>query len=214
MPPDVLRHVRSLHAICYRAVVSALNQAVSEQPSIQALVIAAGSGDRKAEAVLCSRFAAVVRTFWRRRLKTAEAVDEAAQDVFVRLVQALRTNAITEPERVGGFVLGICKNVARERARVAERRAALWQEFGTAIDTLDDNPAVELYQLAQLEHCLSQITLRSREVIRGSFVDGASAAELAARLDMSEGNVRVVRHRALEALRTCMTAKTSWEGPQ
>lgn len=184
-----------------------------DQPSIPALVSAAGTGDRKAEGALVERFAAAVRTYARRRLRTPDAVDEFAQEVFLRFVQALRANQIGEPERAGGFVLGICKNVARERARLADRRGALWEEFGSALAQLEPQSELASYQLAQLEDCLSQITQRSREVIKYAFIDGETAQEIGARLAMSEGNVRVVRHRALEALRTCMSTKVFWEQP-
>ena len=189
--------------------------AVPDEPAVPTLVGAAAAGDRRAETVLCRRFAAAVRTFWRRRV-TGRAtpgfeVDELTQEVMLRFVQALRSGAVAEPERVGGFVLGICRNLARERARIAERRAELWQQFGDAIASLEDEPTLASYQLAQLEDCLSQITQRSRDVLRHSYVDGRSAAEIAEQLAMTEGNVRVVRHRALEAMRACMSQKVFWE---
>ncbi len=189
-----------------------LQGAVPDEPSIPVLVASAAAGDRHAETALCRRFAPAVRTFARRRLRTTDAVEEFAQDVFLRFVEAVRAGAVAEPVRVGGFILGICKNLARERARSTERRALLWEQFGSTLAGLSDEPAVATYQLALLEDCLSQITHRSREVIRHAFIDGESAAEIAARLEMTEGNVRVVRHRALEALRTCMSGKVSWEG--
>ena len=193
-------------------IVAVLQGAVPDEPSIPVLVTAGAAGDRQAETALCRRFAPAVRTFARRRLRTVDAVEEFAQDVFLRFVEALRAGQVAEPERVGGFILGICRNLARERARNAERRAALWQEFGSALAALDDHPTLAGYQIAQLEDCLSQITQRSRDVIRFAFIDGEPAAQIASRLEMSEGNVRVVRHRALEALRECMTTKISWEG--
>ena len=185
--------------------------AVPDEPPVASLVAAAATGDRHAEAVLCRRVAAAVRTFWRRRIRAADQVDELAQEVFLRFVQALRSGAIGEPERVGGFVLGICRNIARERARLQERREELWEQFGESLASLDDEPALARYQLAQLEDCLSQMTLRSRDVLRHAYVDGHSAAEIAARMSISEGNVRVVRHRALEALRECMGKKVFWD---
>ncbi len=186
--------------------------AVQDEPSIEALVGAALTGDRRAESALCRRFAPAVRTFWRRRLRGNDAIDEATQDVFLRFVQALRAGQVEDHARVGGFVLGICKNIARARARAQERRAELWAEFGAALASLDEESPLARYQLAQLEDCLSQMTGRSRDVLRGAFVEGNSAAEIATRLEMTEGNVRVVRHRALEALRECMSHKTFWEG--
>lgn len=191
--------------------MAALSDGLGDQPALPALIAAAAAGDRMAEGELVSRFAAAVRTYARRRLKTSDAVDEFAQDVFLRFVQAVRAGQITAPERAGGFVLGICKNVARERARIAERRAELWAQFGCALAPLEDKPELATYQLALLEDCLSQISQRSRDVIKHAYVHGESASEIGARLEMSEGNVRVVRHRALEALRTCMTGKTFYE---
>lgn len=191
--------------------MAALSDGLAEQPSLPALIAAARAGDRLAEGALISRFAAAVRTYARRRLKTNDAVDEFAQDVFLRFVQAVRAGQITEPERAGGFVLGICKNVARERARIAERRAELWEQFGSALAPLEDSPELAKYQLALLEDCLSQISKRSRDVIKHAFILGQSASEIGTQLEMSEGNVRVVRHRALEALRTCMASKTFYE---
>jgi RNA polymerase sigma-70 factor (ECF subfamily) len=185
--------------------------AVHDEPSVEALVLAAASGDRRAEGALCRRFAPAVRTFWRRRLKGCDAIDEAAQDVLLRFVQAVRAGQVTEAARVGGFVLGICRNLARERARSQERRSELFAEFGAALTSLQDEPELAKYQLAILEDCLSQVTQRSRDVIRCAFVEGESAAEIAAKLEMSEGNVRVVRHRALEALRSCMSQKLFYQ---
>lgn len=176
-----------------------------------ALVAAAVTGDRQSEGALCRRFAPAVRTYWRRRLRGADAIDEATQDVFLRFVQALRAGAVGEPERVGGFLLGICKNVARERARQQERRSELWEQFGSALASLEDEPKRTGYEVAQLEDCISQMTIRSRDVIRGAFIEGHTASEIASKLAMTEGNVRVVRHRALESLRECMSQKIFWE---
>jgi RNA polymerase sigma-70 factor (ECF subfamily) len=185
--------------------------ALQDEPSIPTLVSLATGGDRRAEGALVRKFAPAVRTFWRRRMRGVDAVDELSQEVFLRFVQALRSGAVAEPERVGGFVLGICKNLARERARTAERRDDLWKQYGDALTALEDT-SLASYQLAQLEDCLSQMTGRSRDVIRYAFVEGQSASEIGSRMDMTEGNVRVVRHRALEALRTCMSQKVFWEG--
>src|SRR5689334_8242197 len=93
------------------------------------------------EALLCRRYAPAVRTFWRRRLRGAE-VDELTQETMLRFVQAVRKGAITDPERIGGFVLGICRNLARERVRVAERRTELFAELSSALASLDDEPAL------------------------------------------------------------------------
>jgi RNA polymerase sigma-70 factor, ECF subfamily len=185
---------------------------VTAQASAAQLVRAAAAGDRAAEALLCQRFGAAIRTFARRRLRGADAVEEFAQDVLLQLIAALRARAVEDPERVGGFVLGICRNLARDRARMQERRAELWAQFGVVLAALEDEQEeTRGREIAQLEDCLSQLSERSRDVIRYAYVDGESAPEIAARLAISEGNVRVLRHRTLHALRDCMSQRIFWE---
>jgi RNA polymerase sigma-70 factor (ECF subfamily) len=172
------------------------------------LVQRAASLDGAAEAMLCGRFVPAVRTFARRRVRSAEAVEEFTQDVMLAVIQALRTGSVSEPERFAGFVLGVCRNVARERARVRDRRAALWEAYGSS---LEPSPGVDVTrdadEIALLEDCLSQLSARSREVVRHAYVGGESSQEIALRLELQEGHVRVIRHRALGALRDCLHAQ-------
>lgn len=184
----------------------------SDEASAAALVVRAGAGDGAAEAELCRRFTPAVRAFARRRLRARDAVDEFCQDVLLTFIAALRRSGVADPERVGGFILGICRNLARERAQAAQRRAELWKEFAPAFAALaEDQPESRPYEVALLEDCLTQLTARSVEVVRFAFVEGESNVQIAERLAMSQGNVRVVRHRALEALRTCVSQRVSWE---
>jgi RNA polymerase sigma-70 factor (ECF subfamily) len=182
----------------------------NDQPA--SLVTRAVRGDLPAEIELCRRFAPAARTYARRRLRTRESIDEFTQDVLLLFVEALRAGQIGEPERVGAFVLGICHNVARERARSRDRREALWARFGAsfAFDS-DERPESRPDDVAHLEDCLSQMTARAREVIRLAYVEGADNPAIASRLEMSPGNVRVFRHRSLETLRECMKRRMSWE---
>ena len=142
-----------------------------------------------------------------------DAVDEFVQDVLLLLVEALRAGAIEDPPRVGGFVLGICHNLARDRVRAQERRAGLWERFGSelAVAFEPTEPRACGYEVAQLEDCLSQLSARSRQIIKLTFIDDEPNERIAAALALAEGNVRVVRHRTLNALRNCMSQKLSWE---
>ena len=50
-------------------------------------------------------------------------------------------------------------------------------------------------------------TTMSRSVVSLTFYAESSAAAVGADLGVSEGNVRVIRHRAIERLRTCMMSR-------
>ena len=177
-----------------------------EGTGLGALVERAASGDRAAEDELCRMVTPAVRIFASRRLRARDAVDELVQDVLLVVIEAVRAGRVEDPERIGLFVLGVCRNLARERARIRDRRLALWEQHAPLLET-SSQPA-ELVPRARLEDCLGQLTQRTRELLRRAFVDSETHAEIGAALGLSEGNARVVRHRALAALRECLERPT------
>jgi RNA polymerase sigma-70 factor (ECF subfamily) len=176
------------------------------------LVLQAQKGDRSAEAALSARFVPAIRAFARRRLRTADAVREFQQDVLVLFVEALRRGAIEDPNRVPGFVLGICRNVALERARQRERRTALLEMYGEDLVPHEQVlPPRATTEILRLEECLTSVSQRARDVVWLSYGEVLAHAEIAAKLGISEGNARVLRHRTLAALRECMSKPHAWE---
>ena len=169
------------------------------------LVLRAQRGDRAAETVLCARLAPAIRAFARRRLQSADAIRDFQQDVLMLFVEALRRGAVEDPPRVGGFVLGICKNVARDRVRRRERRDELWDMFSADVMPFVAGPPDHAtVEVLRLEACLTQLSQRARDAIRLAYAEQKSHAEVAAFLKISESNARVLRHRTLHALRECM----------
>ena len=176
------------------------------------LVSSARQGQRHAEDELCRRFAPAVKSFARRRLRGAEAVEEFTQDALLLMVEALREGRVEQPERLGGFVLGICRNLAFDRARQRDRRKALWETYGSALESLTLEPeARDTYDIAHLEDCVSQLSKRARDLVRLGYVEALPHEEVAARLSISPANARVMRHRTLASLRECMSKRMSWE---
>lgn len=179
--------------------------------SVAELVSQAAIGQREAEATLCERFAPVVRAFARRRLKSAEAVEEFAQDVLLTMIEALRNGRVEQHERIAGFVLGICRNLALDRVRQRERREELWQQYGVALQAVSAEAVEHSYEASHLEDCLSQLSQRSRDLIRLGYVESRGHDDIAQALDISPANARVLRHRTLASLRECMAQRMSWE---
>jgi RNA polymerase sigma-70 factor (ECF subfamily) len=165
-----------------------------------------------AERVLCQRLVPAIRAFARRRLRTSDAVQEFTQEVLLLFVEALRKGAVEDPARAPGFVLGICRNLAFDRARKRERREELWSKYAPELAELSLEPLEHAnHDVIHLEDCISQLSQRARDVMRLSFAEGRSHAEVARLLDVSEANARVLRHRTLQSLRECMQKPISWE---
>lgn len=171
--------------------------------------------ETRSAADVCTRFIPAIRLFARRRLRTADAVDEFVQDVLLIVVEAQRRGSVEDPARLGGYVLGVCKNLARDRARARDRRNELWEKFGADLIPLEaDAPSFESDDVLRLEDCISGLSLRARTVIQLSYFDLASHQQIAAKLEVSEANARVMRHRTLQALRECMAQPSVWDVAQ
>lgn len=169
-------------------------------------------GDRSAEARLCSRLTPAIRAFARRRLRSSEATLEFQQEVLLIFVEALRKGQVEEPARVAGFALGICRNLALDRARQRARRGKLWELYGEAVASHDvAQPEEVTLEIMRLEDCLTELSERARQAVWLSYGELLSHAEVSSKLGVSEGNARVLRHRALIALRECVATPKVWE---
>jgi RNA polymerase sigma-70 factor (ECF subfamily) len=176
------------------------------------LVTRARSGDGSAYRELLARLAPAVRAYARRRLAQREAVEDFTQDALLAFVEAVQANRIDDPTRAASFALGICHNLARERAKVRDRRQNAWERFAD-FEGVTEAHEPALLERARLEDCLSLLTGKAQRVLRGSFFEEASDAEIAETMALSAANVRVIRHRSISALRQCVesSAKVTWE---
>jgi RNA polymerase sigma-70 factor (ECF subfamily) len=156
------------------------------------------------EAELCRRFAPRVRLYGLRHLRDDDRARDLVQAVLVVLIEAVRGARIDNPERVDRFVLGTCRNVAA-RMRDGDRRLVLVDPADLAVTAALPTP--ERLDAQALYRCLAALDGRSRTIVNMSFHDEASAGEIAALLGTTAGNVRVLRHRAVAQLRTCLDGR-------
>lgn len=168
-----------------------------------ALASRLAGGDGAAEPELYRRLAPRVRLYGLRHLRDPAAADDLVQDALLMAFEMLREGKVREPERFVSFVLGCCRRIVAERRRGAARRQALLERFGPDLAPAAprEEPAVDLDHLAR---CLERLPERDRSVVVMSFYVEAPSERIGAELGLSPGNVRVVRHRALARLRTCM----------
>ena len=161
-------------------------------------------GDREAEAEMCRRMGPRIRLYGLRHLRSPPAADDLVQQVLLKVLEALRTARLREPDKIAHFVLGTCRMTVLDLRRSSQRQAALLTMFGG--DLVPDAPPMPRLDDRQLALCVQALKERDRSVIVMTFYDEQTAAEAAAFLGISEANVRVIRHRAIQQLRACMGA--------
>jgi len=159
-------------------------------------------GQREAESEVCRRMGPRIRLYGLRHLRSAAAADDLVQLVLLKMIEALRAGRLREPDKVAPFVMGTCRMTVLDLRRSARRQERLLVEFGA--DLVPDQPPMPRLDGDQLARCVQILKERERTVVVLTFYDEQSAAEAAGFLGISEANVRVIRHRAIQQLRACM----------
>ena len=174
-------------------------------------IAAAGSETARAEAVLYQRFAARIELYGRRHLGVSAAQD-LVQQVILRVLVAIRAGRLRAPEALPSFVLGTCRNVSWDTRRTERRQDALALEEELSAQLPEgsaDAPEqrwLEQSDVVRLFRCMGGLPEREASVVRMSFWEDQSAEEIGERVGASAGNVRVIRHRALAKLQSCLQA--------
>jgi RNA polymerase sigma-70 factor (ECF subfamily) len=162
------------------------------------------AGDSAAEAELCRRMAPRIRLYGLRHLRSAAAADDLMQQVLVTVIEALRAGRLREADKVSAFVLGTCRLTVRDDRRRTGRQEELLEVFGAGLAPA--SPSLPDLDGERLGRCVQALPERERSVIVMTFYDEHTAAQSGKALGLSETNVRVIRHRAIRQLRTCMEA--------
>lgn len=153
------------------------------------------------EAELFRRFAPRVRLYGLRHLRSAPAADDLVQNVLVLTLQKLRQGAVREPERLGSFILGTARTMARDLRR-AERVTPCDAAPEPSVPGAESDPRLR----ERLAACVQSLAERERAVVVLSFFQEQGSEEIGLLLGMQAVNVRVARHRALGRLRDCLAA--------
>jgi RNA polymerase sigma-70 factor (ECF subfamily) len=154
------------------------------------------------ETALCRQFAPRIRLYGLRHLRNEDDAADLVQEVLLVLLEAVRAGKLREPQRVASFVLGTCRLVVLDRRRRERRRVGLLDRFGEVLaPEAAGGPTTDV---DRLRDCLQALSPRERSVVVLSFYDERAADEIGARLGMTAGHVRVVRHRAVQRLQECM----------
>ena len=100
-------------------------------------------------------------------------------------------------------MLGACRMTVIEMKRGTRRREALLEAWG-GVEEAYEVPEPLALDADRLAACLQALSERERTVVVLTFFSESPAGQVGAELNLTAGNVRVVRHRALGRLRECM----------
>ncbi len=139
-----------------------------------------------------------------RRLGDPDAAEEVVQETLARALEALRNGRPREPGKLGAFVAGIARHVVADVYRKRGRTVSLdtLPESAHPRATADPlNGLVSASERERLRASLERLSAGDQEILRLSFFDGFTSAEIAARLREPADRIRKRKSRALKRLR-------------
>ncbi|ADB16997.1 RNA polymerase, sigma-24 subunit, ECF subfamily [Pirellula staleyi DSM 6068] len=172
-----------------------------------ALVQAVQRGDKKAFSVLIELYQQTVLGFLRARLTEHSDAEDLSQEVFLRCY--LGRERLDRASAVGSWLIGIARNVLREHVRKRQRRKEVaWTELCLEIDELRVSVADHDDESMQhLPACISSLGPSARQAIELRYGAQLRMAKIAEYLKRSEGAVKLLVHRARQALKHCLDTK-------
>lgn len=171
---------------------------VGPEVTDEALAARAARGDHAAFEALVQRHAGPLLAFCRRLLGDATEAEDKVQEAFMRAFRHL--DRFDASRRFGSWLYRIAQNACVDALRARREWAPLDEVDppGRAAPlTAEASPA--------LTRAVSELPARQRAVVHLKYTLGLDALEIAERLDMTPGNVRVVLHRAIKTLREALS---------
>jgi RNA polymerase sigma-70 factor (ECF subfamily) len=159
-----------------------------------------------AEGALYRRFAPRVRLYGLRHLRSEDAAQDLVQQVMLLTLEKLRAGLVRDVDQIASFVLGVSRTMTIALKRVERRREKLREAF--MVSDMFEAPREEAtLDVDHLDRCLRRLTARERMVVLLTFYGEKTATEVGKELQVEQGHVRVIRHRAVQRLRACMTSR-------
>lgn len=157
------------------------------------------------EEELSARFSRPLRLFAARRLGDPSAAEDVAQTVLQRVLESLRAERIRDLDALAGFVYQTARHVCLHWLRSAGReRRALARVAGggspAAVEPDALSALVSAERLAEVRRALEELDGGDRELLRMVYFELSTPAEIARRLGVTAGALRVRKHRALRRL--------------
>jgi RNA polymerase sigma-70 factor, ECF subfamily len=180
-------------------------------------------GDRHAFSELHDRIEPRLRAFLASRFGGASVVEDLLQVTLLKAHLARARFRPHEPDdpdaAVMAWYFAIARNAARDHLRRQHRfgrRFELGADDATRVEAQSTTPDIEALLseteeeraiIENVQAAIAQLPATQREVVELHKLEGMSMAEIADRLKIREGAVRVRAHRAYRALAALLTRK-------
>ncbi len=175
------------------------------QPFDAAYVSRLRAGDFRTQEHFCAYFTAIIRIKLSSRVRLPQIIEDVRQETFARFFKALHADEIRYPERLGSYVLGMCRNILSEQYRFDGRTTPLGDEDeqsfpALGVNLVDSLLAKENEQIVR--KIIETLSERDRRLLRSVFLEEQDKDEVCRELGVDREYLRVLVHRAKQAFKS------------
>jgi RNA polymerase sigma-70 factor (ECF subfamily) len=149
--------------------------------------------DRETEVHFHGYFRDLLLIKLRKRLATAEAIEDVRQTVFARVYEKL--DELRDGRKLGAFVNQFCENVLKEHYRSEARAARVDAPPPPDVPSKEDEMVIEERRRRVLR-ILDRMDKRDADILRALFLEERSKDEVCALFGVRRDYLRVILFRA------------------
>jgi RNA polymerase sigma-70 factor (ECF subfamily) len=164
--------------------------------------------DADAENFLVVHFSRPVQVKLRARLRSAELVQDAHQETFLRVLRYFHQGkTLDNPASLPGFVHAVCHNVALEFLRSHTRHSQMPENGPETVDPGrgPEAQAVTEERCKMVSQVLSEMPEKDRILLRRVCLDEEDKDSVCREYQVDRSYLRVLLHRARNRFRAVMT---------
>lgn len=168
------------------------------------IIARAQAGDASAFSEIYRRYAGHILRYLHARTQEQEGAQDLTQEVFMRVLRSLNSFEYRGEKSFIGWLYTIASNVLIGQAR---RRQPLSTPLDDGLDIIDPHghaAVTSINERLALRQAMDQLTEDQQQVLTLKFFADFTNGEIAEIIGRSEGAVKALQHRAIQALSQIM----------
>ena len=167
---------------------------------LPALIARAQAGDAAAFGELYTRYAKYIMRYMYVRTREPELAQDLTQEVFIRVIKGIGGLQYRGEKLFLGWLYTIAGNVLVGQVRRRQIAASSLDDTTEVTDPRGQDAVTLLFERLSLQHAIAQLTTEQQHVLMMKFFGDMTNQEIAATIGKTEGAVKALQHRAIQAL--------------
>lgn len=190
-------------------------RALNETNLVSLIRRAQTTGDPAAFEGLYNLYADKIYRFFLTRVQDSQLAEELTSEVFLRLIERIGQFRLQPADNVAvfsGWLYQIARHILADMYRAGRRRPTVPLDMARQATAAHPDPLDAVAHKLTVERvlvALSHLNERQQQVILLRFLEGLSVAETARVMQLTEGAVKALQHRALRNLQNYLTHEWS-----